>query len=128
MSAPANGRPVARPVPEVPAQRDTGRVAASLERIAGLHHELAGAYHELSRDLPDALADVRDPRLMDVVPTATPGPDLLTVADLAERLRVSEKTVRTWRSEGVLPAPIEIGGVIRWRAAEFEEWLAGQGS
>lgn len=129
MSAPGNGRVTARPTAEAPAQRATGRVEASLERLAEHLVGAATAVRDLARDLGDVLDDSRNPRLMDPMPTPAPGTDeLLTVADIAARLSVSDKTVRNWRSAGILPEPIGIGGVIRWRPETFEQWLQEQGS
>lgn len=52
-----------------------------------------------------------------------PPPELLTQEEVADFLRVDERTVRTWRHENLLPAPITVGRVKRWRRAEFLAWL-----
>jgi len=46
---------------------------------------------------------------------------LLTKAEVAERLRVSERTVDRWRSLGVISAvqPLR-GGAVRYRAEDVE--------
>ena len=52
-------------------------------------------------------------------------PALPTVAEVAERLRVSEKTVRRLIAAGLLPA-VRLGGprtAIRVAADELERWL-----
>lgn len=48
--------------------------------------------------------------------------DLLTVAELAEMLRVTERTVRTWTQAGTLRA-VRIGGRVRYRRATVEAML-----
>jgi excisionase family DNA binding protein len=47
---------------------------------------------------------------------------LLTVKDMATRLRVKEKTIYAWASQGKIPS-VKINGVIRFDAKEIEEWL-----
>ena len=52
-----------------------------------------------------------------------PPPELLTQGDVAELLQVDERTVRTWVHEELVPPPITVGRVKRWRRAEFLAWL-----
>lgn len=53
--------------------------------------------------------------------------DLLTVAEVAELLRTSDRTLRRWREEGIGPAFIRIGQrYIRYRKSAVEAWLAAQ--
>ncbi len=52
---------------------------------------------------------------------------LLSIADVARRCQVSEKTVRRWRKENRLPDAIEIGGVVRWDPRVVDAWLQGGG-
>ena len=47
---------------------------------------------------------------------------LLTVKDLAARLQVKDKTVYAWASQGKIPS-LRINGVLRFDAAEVEQWL-----
>ncbi len=47
---------------------------------------------------------------------------LLTVRDMAKRLRMKDKTVYTWASQGKIPC-LKINGVIRFDAREIEQWL-----
>jgi len=55
--------------------------------------------------------------------------DLLTVTETAERLRVSERTVRRLIASGVLPAvQRRRRGVIRVDADELQRWLHDPGS
>jgi|WetSurMetagenome_2_1015567.scaffolds.fasta_scaffold1397391_1 hypothetical protein len=51
---------------------------------------------------------------------------LLTQADLAAILQVDERTIRTWRHEGLLPEPFIVGRVLRWRTCDIQKWLATQ--
>jgi len=48
---------------------------------------------------------------------------LLDVKDVAKLLRVSVRTVWTWRDMGRLPAPVKIGRCVRWRRQDVEEWI-----
>ncbi len=50
---------------------------------------------------------------------STPISPLLTIADVAERLRVNAKTVRRWIATGELPA-YKVGR--QWRVAEGDLW------
>ncbi len=62
---------------------------------------------------------------MNVVTSAEHGSGLLTVAEVAERLRCSEPTVRRRIREGQIPA-VKLGhgrSVIRIDAAELNNWL-----
>ena len=49
---------------------------------------------------------------------------LLTKADLAEHLRISERQVDNLRSQ--LPDPIYLGSSPRWRRSEIAAWLSEQ--
>lgn len=49
---------------------------------------------------------------------------LLTVRDVAAILKVSERTIRYWRSQGVMPEPdVVLKSTIRWRTATIDRWL-----
>jgi excisionase family DNA binding protein len=53
--------------------------------------------------------------------------DLLTVAEVSERLRTSDRTLRRWRELGIGPPFIRIGQrYIRYRRDAVEAWLAAQ--
>lgn len=54
--------------------------------------------------------------------TTVPGRQLLTVAEAAQRLRVSEKSVRRLLASGLLPG-LRVGRQIRIDPAELESWL-----
>jgi len=52
-------------------------------------------------------------------------PELLTVSDIAELMRVSTRTVHRYRSEGLLCEPILLGGrTPRWRREDITNWIA----
>jgi excisionase family DNA binding protein len=48
--------------------------------------------------------------------------ELLTVAEVAERARVSERTVWRWKDDGRLPS-IQIGSVVRFRRVDVDALL-----
>ncbi len=48
---------------------------------------------------------------------------LLTAKEVAGYFQVSVRTIRRWRRSGHLPAPLQIGGLIRWRASDFHDCL-----
>ena len=48
---------------------------------------------------------------------------LITVTELAELLGASVRTVWRKESTGHLPAPVRIGGLVRWRRAEIMQWI-----
>lgn len=54
---------------------------------------------------------------------------LLTVHDLAKRLKVSIRTIWRMRTDGRLPPPLQWGTIIRWPQPTIDAWLqssAGQ--
>lgn len=50
--------------------------------------------------------------------------EYITPRQLAELLGVPLGTVRDWHRRGVAPPHYKIGGLIRYRPAEVEQWLA----
>ncbi len=48
---------------------------------------------------------------------------LIAVTELAELLGVSVRTAWRKESTGHLPAPVRIGGLVRWRRAEIMQWI-----
>jgi len=50
---------------------------------------------------------------------------LITARKLAQLLEVSTRTLWRLRSAGRLPAPVRLGGAVRWRLDEVQEWIAG---
>ncbi|NMC21743.1 MAG: helix-turn-helix domain-containing protein [Thermogutta sp.] len=51
-------------------------------------------------------------------------PELMPVDDVARLLSVSRRTVWRMRDSGHLPAPVRLGGAIRWRRGDIENWIA----
>lgn len=48
---------------------------------------------------------------------------LITAKELAKRLAISVRSVWRRDSAGELPAPVRIGGSVRWRAEELNRWI-----
>ena len=48
---------------------------------------------------------------------------VLTVSDLAELLRTSERTLHRLNSGGRIPQPFRLGGQLRWNRQEVEAWV-----
>ena len=118
------------------------RDVASHARLAELYGALAEEHARLAGQGQVQLAAGAERALMSLVPaTATEAlpaapfdpPDpreferLLSVQDLADRLGVDPKTVRRWRRDRVLPEALVVGGVVRWRPAMIDAWLASRG-
>ncbi len=61
--------------------------------------------------------------MSDVQATSTPS-QLLTAKDLAKMLSLSKRQIFRLNSCGKIPAPIRIGGAVRWFAQEIAAWLA----
>ena len=55
---------------------------------------------------------------------AEPPSLLLSARTLAKRLGVSVRTLWRLRSAGKLPTPVRLGGVVRWRVADIDAWVA----
>ncbi|SHS44793.1 Predicted transcriptional regulator [Mycobacteroides abscessus subsp. abscessus] len=52
--------------------------------------------------------------------------DLMTIGELANRLRVSVGCIRAWRLRGEGPPAVRLGSALRWDAAEVEAWIDSQ--
>ena len=50
-------------------------------------------------------------------------PKLLNVSALAGCLSVSVRQAHRMNRGGLIPAPLRIGGCVRWREGEISEWL-----
>ena len=50
-------------------------------------------------------------------------PKLLTVAALAECLSLSIRQAHRMNRAALIPAPLRIGGCVRWREDEISAWL-----
>ncbi len=48
---------------------------------------------------------------------------LLTIKDLCVLIGISRRTIYRIRASGQLPAPIRIGGRVRWRPEDIERWI-----
>jgi len=46
---------------------------------------------------------------------------LLTAKDVAGCFQVSVRTIRRWQRDGHLPAPLRIGGSLRWRKSDLTD-------
>lgn len=56
--------------------------------------------------------------------SATTTPSLmLTAADVAALLACSTKTVYRLADRGALPRPVRLGGLLRWRRGEIDQWI-----
>ncbi|MCZ6652983.1 MAG: helix-turn-helix domain-containing protein [Planctomycetota bacterium] len=49
--------------------------------------------------------------------------ELMAVGELARRLRVSVRQAHRMNKAGLIPRPLRIGGVVRWREDEISRWL-----
>ena len=50
--------------------------------------------------------------------------ELLTAAESAEMAGVAKRSWWRYVSSGKAPAPIRLGGAVRWRRSELAEWIA----
>jgi predicted DNA-binding transcriptional regulator AlpA len=56
----------------------------------------------------------------------TVAPELLTLKQAAELCAVSDRTLSTWATSGISPAPVKIGkGTVRYSRPEYPSWIAG---
>ena len=53
----------------------------------------------------------------------TNGPSDFYRGELAQKLRISIRSVRRYDSSGKLPSPVRFGRVVRWRSDEIEAWM-----
>lgn len=51
-------------------------------------------------------------------------PLLITAEDVAKLLSVSVRSVWRLRSAGRIPQPLQIGGAVRWRWQQMQDWIA----
>jgi DNA-binding transcriptional MerR regulator len=54
------------------------------------------------------------------------GPRLLTLSEVAERLRRPQATLRFWRHKGIGPESFRVGGRVMYDADALERWLDDQ--
>jgi excisionase family DNA binding protein len=50
-------------------------------------------------------------------------PRLLTVPEVALRLRISQRSLWRLIANGQIVAPLRIGGLVRWRESDIADWL-----
>lgn len=50
-------------------------------------------------------------------------PTLITVEQLAKIVQKSVRSVWRMRSAGQVPAPINVGGGVRWRVDDIKRWI-----
>jgi predicted DNA-binding transcriptional regulator AlpA len=50
--------------------------------------------------------------------------ELLSAAEAAEMAGVGKRSWWRYSTSGKAPAPVRIGGSVRWRRAEIAEWIA----
>lgn len=48
---------------------------------------------------------------------------LLTVKQVASLVQLSSRAIWRLRSKGWIPNPIQVGGAVRWRRTEVEDWI-----
>ena len=58
------------------------------------------------------------------MPTPQNEPPILTAGEVAEMLRVNERTFRRLRASGQGPQPVKVRGAVRWRREAVERWIA----
>jgi excisionase family DNA binding protein len=58
-----------------------------------------------------------------VCPPADEVDFLITAERVAERLELSKRTVSRLDASGKLPAPVRIGGSVRWSSEEISQWI-----
>lgn len=51
--------------------------------------------------------------------------DILTIREVAQYLRLNEKTTYRYVAEGVIPG-FKVGGAWRFRKSEIDKWIANQ--
>jgi excisionase family DNA binding protein len=48
---------------------------------------------------------------------------MLTAEEIARLVNCSPRTVHRLADEGVIPRPVRIGGMLRWRRPDIEGWI-----
>jgi prophage regulatory protein len=57
-------------------------------------------------------------------PAKTPDPALLDCKLVAALCGCSPRMVWRMRDTGDIPAPLRLGGLVRWRRADIERWIS----
>ena len=50
-------------------------------------------------------------------------PELLTTKQAAKLCGIGERTLWRWSRSGIAPAPVKIGGAVRFRRDEYMTWI-----
>lgn len=48
---------------------------------------------------------------------------LLTAQMVGERLNLSKRQIFRLKSAGKIPSPVRVGGAVRWRESDIEQWI-----
>ena len=116
--------PVAPPIsvlePPAPTEPLRHRSNADLQVQLGRLADLLAEASIICRHLGQIALDVVPERpLMGAVEPVS----FLTAKDIADRIRVDEKTIRRGHQAGRIPKGITIGGVLRWPAETINVWI-----
>lgn len=65
--------------------------------------------------------------LEQILAASQPRPALMDANELAHEMDIGVRTLQRLKQLGQVPAPIKIGGQVRWRRADVEAWLAEKG-
>ena len=57
------------------------------------------------------------------LPETDLAPELLTTAEAARLLNVGERTLWRWSRSGIAPAPLRIGGTVRFNRRTLTDWI-----
>ena len=52
--------------------------------------------------------------------------DRIGQTELSRRLKVTPKTIRRWKSNGVLPKPYQLGTIEFWTESQISDWMNEQ--
>lgn len=75
---------------------------------------------EQIRTLRIIIAAIEKPTDRSIIPE---GAETINIPQLARLLQSGESVVREQNNKGLLPAPLDLGGVIRWGRAEIMDWM-----
>lgn len=65
--------------------------------------------------------------LEQLVAASQPRPALMDLDEVARDLGIGVRTLQRLKQLGQVPAPIKVGGQVRWRRADVEAWIAQKG-
>lgn len=52
--------------------------------------------------------------------------ELVSIKEMCQLLGVSRTTLWAYEKSGKVPEPVRIGGRVKWRRADIEEWIKGR--